>query len=51
MKKSLVILNLLFVIMVTLSACTPAAGPELTSQPVVEFTEAPPTAIPTEEMI
>ena len=55
MKKSIVILNLLFVIMVTLSACTPAAGPELTSQPVVESTEAPPTAIPTaiptEEMI
>lgn len=51
MKKSLVILNLLFVIMVALSACAPAAGPESTSQPVVEPTEAPPTAIPTEEMI
>jgi iron complex transport system substrate-binding protein len=51
MKKSLVILNLLIVIMVALSACTPAAGPESTSQPVVEPTEAPPTAIPTEEMI
>jgi iron complex transport system substrate-binding protein len=51
MKKSFVILNLLIVIMVALSACTPAAGPESTSQPVVEPTEAPPTAIPTEEMI
>ena len=51
MKKSLVILNLLFVIMVVLSACAPVAVPESTSQPVVESTEAPPTAIPTEEMI
>ena len=51
MKKSLVILILLFVIMVVLSACAPAAGPKSTSQPVVEPTEAPPTAIPTEEMI
>ena len=51
MKKSLVILNILFVIMVVLSACAPAAEPESTSQPVVEPTKAQPTAIPTEEMI
>ncbi len=51
MKKSIVILNLFFVIMMALSACVPTAGPESTSQPVVEPTDTPPTAAPTEEMI
>jgi len=51
MKKSLIMLNLFFVILVALSACTPAAGPESDSQPVVEPTEIPSTAMPTEEMI
>jgi len=51
MKKTLVILNVLIVLMVTLSACVQGAAPERTSPAVVEPTNAPPTAVPTEEII
>jgi len=51
MKKTLVILNVLIVLMVTLSACVQGAAPEPTSPAVVEPTNAPPTAVPTEEII
>ena len=51
MKKSFVILNLLFVIMVVLAACAPAAAPEPTNPPAAEPTDIPPTAAPTEEPV
>jgi len=41
----------LIVLMVTLSACVRGAAPEPTSPAVVEPTNAPPTAVPTEEII
>jgi iron complex transport system substrate-binding protein len=50
MKKSLVMLNVLFVLMITLPACAPAADPEPTNSPVVATVGIPPTAAPTEEM-
>jgi len=37
--------------MLTLSACAQAAGPEPASPAVVEPTDAPPTAVPTDEII
>ena len=51
MKKTFVFLNVLFIIMLTLSACAQADEPEPTSPAVVEPTDAPPTAVPTEEII
>ncbi|MCD6424670.1 MAG: ABC transporter substrate-binding protein [Anaerolineales bacterium] len=51
MKKSIVMLNVLLVLMITLSACAPTAAPEPTNPPVVVPTDTPPTAVPTEEII
>jgi len=51
MKKTFVFLNVLIVLMLTLSACAQANAPEPTSPVVVEPTDAPPTAVPTEEII
>ena len=51
MKKTIVILNVFFVIALILSACAPAAVAEPTSQPAVEETDLPPTAEPTEEVV
>jgi len=51
MKKSIVVLNVLFVLMLLLSACTPSAAPEPTNTPATEPTDIPPTAAPTEEPV
>lgn len=51
MKKSIVVLNVLFVLMLLLSACTPSAAPEPTNTPAAEPTDIPPTAAPTEEPV
>ena len=51
MKKSIVMLNVLLVLMITLSACATTAAPEPTNPPVMVPTDTPPTAVPTEEII
>lgn len=51
MKKTIVILNVLLILVMSLSACAPAAVVEPEVQADVEPTDLPPTAEPTEEII
>jgi len=51
MKKNFVLLNVLFVLMILLTACASPEVVEPTDQPVVEATEVPPTAEPTVEPV
>ncbi len=51
MRKTIVMLNVLFILMLTLSACAPAAVAQPTNEPVMEATDLVPTVEPTEEVV